>query len=219
MRKPVQIAPSLLSADFGNLEAELAQLDPQLADYLHIDVMDGNFVPNLTIGPLVIDAIHQRSNIPLDVHLMIEKPERYLKDFKASGAQLLTVHQEACRHLQACLRDIRALGMKAGASLNPSTPVEMLSQVLPDLDLILLMTVNPGFGGQEFIPQMTDKIRACKKMIGSYPIELSVDGGIKRSNIREVYEAGADLCVSGSEIFSQPSYNEAIRQLKAACQS
>jgi len=210
-----KLAPSLLSADFGNLETELAQLDPNLADYLHLDIMDGRFVPNITIGPDVVKAIADRTQIPLDVHLMIVEPEKFLKAFQQAGANILTVHAEATHHLQRTLAQIRELGMKAGVSLNPSTPIDVLQHVLPDLDQILLMTVNPGFGGQSFIPQMLEKIHQCRKMIGDHPIDLEVDGGIKVDNLKAVFDAGANVFVSGSEIFKKPPYNETMQKMKS----
>ncbi len=214
-KRTPKLSPSLLSADFGNLETEIAQLDPQLADYLHIDVMDGRFVPNITIGPDVVKAIADRTDIPLDVHLMIEQPENFLKAFQQAGANILTIHAEACRHLQRSLAAIREMGMKAGVSLNPSTSLHVLEHVLPDLDQILLMTVNPGFGGQVFIPQMMQKIRDCRKMIAQYPIDLEVDGGIKLDNIKAIQEAGANVFVAGSAIFKSPPYNDTMRKMKS----
>lgn len=211
-RKP-KLAPSILSADFANLEREVAELDPSLASYLHVDVMDGEFVPNLTVGPLVVEALHRTTNIPLDVHLMIVKPERHLDAFAKAGAQILTVHAEACSHLQRTLQRIRELGMKAGVSLNPATPLSSIQHVLPDLDLVLLMTVNPGFGGQKFIPQMKEKIRDCRKMIEPYPIELEIDGGVKLENIRELFDLGAQVFVSGTGIFGQPPYNDTMKKM------
>ncbi|PIR23785.1 MAG: ribulose-phosphate 3-epimerase [Deltaproteobacteria bacterium CG11_big_fil_rev_8_21_14_0_20_45_16] len=215
MKAPCKISPSLLSADFANLESEMAQLDPSLVDYLHLDVMDGHFVPNITIGPDVVKAIASRTNIPLDVHLMIENPERYIKQFADAGAHIITVHAEAATHLQRCLQQIREFGCKAGVSLNPATPLEALHYVLEDSDLILLMTVNPGFGGQKFIPQMLQKIKDCVALIENRNIELEVDGGVKVSNIKSLYEAGARVFVSGSEIFSNPPYNDVIRRMRS----
>jgi ribulose-phosphate 3-epimerase len=215
LKREIKISPSLLSADFGNLEAEIAQIDPSLVHSLHVDVMDGHFVPNLTIGPLVVKAIRSRTALPLDVHLMIESPEKYLKNFIDAGASYLTIHVEATHHPQRCLQEIRQRGAKAGISLNPATPLNQIEHLLPDLDLILLMTVNPGFGGQSFIPQMIQKISDCRNMIGKYPIELEVDGGIKLQNIGEVYDAGAEVFVSGSEIFENAPYNEMIRRMKS----
>jgi len=215
-KRTAKLAPSILSADFANLEHEVSQLDPQLADYLHIDVMDGHFVPNITIGPVVVKALHQVTSIPLDVHLMIERPERYIESFVKAGAHIVTVHAEASTHLQRTLQLIRSLGAKAGVSLNPASSLSHLEHVLPDVDLVLLMTVNPGFGGQKFIPQMIEKIRAARKMIGDLPIELEVDGGIKLENVKESFEAGANVFVSGSGIFENPPYNEIMKKMKTA---
>lgn len=216
MKPAPKIAPSILSADFGNLESEIAQLDPRLADYLHIDIMDGHFVPNITIGPVVVQAIKKLTNIPLDVHLMISDPDRYAADFVKAGANILTVHAEASIHLQRSLKLIRDLGALAGVSLNPATPLQNIENVLDDVDLILIMTVNPGFGGQKFIPHMMKKISECRKMIGDRKIELEVDGGIKLSNIVDVHKAGADVFVSGSGIFGAPPYNETMRKMRKA---
>ena len=218
MKKPrtAKLAPSILSADFANLEREVSQLDPLLADYLHIDVMDGHFVPNITIGPVVVEALHKVTSIPLDVHLMIERPESYIESFIKAGAHVLTVHAEASVHLQRNLQFIRSLGARAGVSLNPATSLSCLEYVLPDIDLILLMTVNPGFGGQKFIPQMMQKIRDAHQMIQGLPIELEVDGGIKLENIREVFDAGAQVFVSGSGIFERPPYNNIMKKMKDA---
>ncbi len=214
MNREVKIAPSLLSADFGNLEAEVALLDPELVDYLHVDVMDGHFVPNITVGPMIVRTLSKLSSIPLDVHLMITDPDRYIPDFVKAGAHIVTVHAEACVHLQRSLQLIRQLGAKAGVSLNPATPLTALDHVLKDTDLVLLMTVNPGFGGQKFIPQMLDKIKSCREKIETYPIELEVDGGVKLENIEDLYRAGAHVFVSGSGIFELPPYNDTIKQMK-----
>jgi ribulose-phosphate 3-epimerase len=211
-----KIAPSLLSANFANLEAEIAQFDPSLADYLHIDVMDGRFVPNITVGPFIVKAIKEISNIPLDVHLMIVEPEKYIADFVKSGASILTIHAEATDHLQRHLKMIRDLGARAGVSLNPATPLSALDHVWDDLDLILLMTVNPGFGGQKFIPAMKDKIKKCRSMIDTRPIELEIDGGIKLENIREMADLGANVFVSGSGVFDHPPYNDRLKKMREA---
>ncbi|MBN8556013.1 MAG: ribulose-phosphate 3-epimerase [Deltaproteobacteria bacterium] len=210
-----KLAPSLLSADFGNLEAEIAQLNPQYADYLHLDIMDGHFVPNITIGPMVVNAVSKLTQIPLDVHLMIEHPDRYITDFIRAGANVVTVHAEACAHLQRTLQFIRQQGAKAGVSLNPATGLDVLDHILPDIDLILLMTVNPGFGGQKFIPQMMEKIKDCAHRIKGSSIELEVDGGVKLDNIRELYDAGARVFVSGSGIFGHPPYNDMMKKMRA----
>jgi ribulose-phosphate 3-epimerase len=212
-RKP-KIAPSLLSANFANLEAEVAAFDPAHTDYLHIDVMDGHFVPNITMGPFIVKAINALSSIPLDVHLMIENPDLFIPEFIKAGASIVTVHAEASPHLHRSLQLIRQLGAKAGVSLNPGTSLSALEHILPDCDLILLMTVNPGFGGQKFIPQMISKITECRKMIEDFPIELEVDGGVKLENIEELHNAGAQVFVSGSGIFEFPPYNDRIRKMK-----
>ena len=174
----MKIAPSILSADFGALGEDIARVEGAGADWLHVDVMDGRFVPNITIGPLVVAAIRKRTRLPLDVHLMIVEPERYLAEFARAGADALTVHAEACAHLQRTLAQIRELGAKAGVALNPSTPPSALEFVLDNLDLVLVMSVNPGFGGQKFIPSAHRKIREIKTLVGARPIEVSVDGGV-----------------------------------------
>jgi ribulose-phosphate 3-epimerase len=206
----------MLSADFGNLESEIALLDPSIVDYLHLDIMDGHFVPNITIGPFVVQAISKLTDIPLDCHLMIENPDQYISQFIKAGADIVTIHVEACVHLQRSLQVIRQQGAKAGVSLNPATPLNTLENVLDDIDLILLMTVNPGFGGQKFIPQMMSKISDCRKMIGSRAIELQVDGGVKLENIAELAKAGANVFVSGSGIFEKPPYNDTIKKMRKA---
>lgn len=214
MSTPFKLAPSILSADFGNLESELALIDPKLADYIHVDVMDGHFVPNITIGPVVVKAIKQLTSIPLDVHLMIENVDQYIPAFVEAGAHVVTIHAEATPHLQRSLALIRKCGAKAGVSLNPATPLTALNHVLPDVDLILLMTVNPGFGGQKFIPQMKSKIAECRKLIEKTSIELEVDGGIKLENIREIYDLGARVFVSGSGVFDHKPYNDVLRRMR-----
>ncbi len=209
-----KLSPSLLSADFGNLEADIAQLDPKLADYLHLDIMDGHFVPNITFGPVLVKAISKLTDIPLDVHLMIDDPDFYAPEFAKAGAHIITVHAEATKHLHRSLQLVRQLGCKAGVSLNPATSLSGIEHVLPDLDLILLMTVNPGFGGQKFIPQMMQKIKECAAMIKGTNIELEVDGGVKLENIRSLYDAGARVFVSGSGIFEKPPYNDTMRKMR-----
>jgi len=209
-------APSLLACDFARMAQVLDGLASDGITAVHLDVMDGHFVPNFTIGPVVVKALHQVTSIPLDVHLMIERPERYIESFVKAGAHIVTVHAEASTHLQRTLQLIRSLGAKAGVSLNPASSLSHLEHVLPDVDLVLLMTVNPGFGGQKFIPQMIEKIRAARKMIGDLPIELEVDGGIKLENVKESFEAGANVFVSGSGIFENPPYNEIMKKMKTA---
>lgn len=205
------LSPSLLSADFGNLEQELKALEDAGLKWAHWDVMDGRFVPNITFGPPVIGALRKRSRLFFDVHLMIVEPERYVADFAAAGADLLVVHAEATVHLDRTLREIRRLGMKAGVSLNPSTPVSALENVLDLLDLVLVMSVNPGFGGQSFIPQSYDKIRRLAAMRDGRDLLIEVDGGVDPDNTSELVRAGADALVSGSAFFRFPPYAERLR--------
>jgi ribulose-phosphate 3-epimerase len=213
----IKIAPSILSADFAALAADIARVEVTGgADLLHVDVMDGRFVPNLTIGPVVVGAIRKRTRLPLDVHLMIVEPERYVPEFISAGADIVTVHAEACPHLQRNLAQIRELGAKAGVALNPSTPPEALEYVLDDLDLILVMSVNPGFGGQAFIPSALPKIRRLRAMLGARPVEISVDGGVKVEHAKTLAEHGADVLVAGSAIFGAPDPAAVIARMKAA---
>lgn len=207
-----RISASLLAADFSDLQGELQKV--KNTDLLHIDVMDGNFVPNISFGLPVIQGVKRCSDLPLDIHLMIERPERYLEDFAATSPEIITVHYEAVTHLQRTLRQIRELGSKAGISLNPHTPLEGLKYVLADLDLILIMTVNPGFGGQGFIPAMIDKIRDCRQLIGDAPIELQVDGGVTVERIPALAQAGATNFVAGSAIFSSDDPKLYIEQMR-----
>ncbi|HHW71815.1 MAG TPA: ribulose-phosphate 3-epimerase [Firmicutes bacterium] len=209
-----RISASLLAADFCHLGAELARVSS--ADLLHFDVMDGHFVPNISFGLPVIEAVKRCSDLPLDVHLMIEHPERYLEEFAVVEPEIITVHYEAVVHLQRTLGHIRELGCRAGVSLNPHTPLEGLRYVLDDLDLILIMTVNPGFGGQKFIPAMLDKIRDCRQLIGSRPIELQVDGGICVENVAELAAAGATNFVAGSAIFHAADPADYIARMRRA---
>jgi ribulose-phosphate 3-epimerase len=213
----VQVAPSILSADFGRLAEEIRAVDQAGADLIHVDVMDGRFVPNLTIGPLVVAAARKATKLPLDVHLMIVEPERYIEDFASAGADIITVHVEASPHLHRTLQAIRALGKKAGVSLNPHTPVSTLEHVLPNLDLVLIMSVNPGFGGQSFIPAALDKIRdlAARKRASSLSIDIEVDGGVNASTAASVVNAGADILVAGSYVFGHTDYRTAIQTLRA----
>lgn len=212
----MKIAPSILSADFARLGEEVSAVSDAGADYIHVDVMDGRFVPNITIGPLVVKAVRSVTSLPLDVHLMIVEPERYIEDFAVAGADIIVVHAEACTHLHRVIQQIKACGKRAGVSLNPATPLNALEYVLSDLDLVLLMSVNPGFGGQSFINGVLPKISQLRGMldsIGSHA-ELEVDGGINRSNIRAVAEAGADVFVAGSAVFNGTNYFETISALR-----
>ncbi len=214
---PLLIAPSILSADFARLGEEVSELERAGADWAHVDVMDGRFVPNMTIGPLVVKALRGATKLPLDVHLMIVEPERYVEEFAKAGADVITVHAEACTHLHRVLQQIRALGKKAGVSLNPHTPEEVLAYVLDLTDLVLVMSVNPGFGGQEFIPAALRKLRRLRSMIDATgrAIHLEVDGGIKPGTARQAIAAGADVLVAGSAVFGAKDYGEAIRALRA----
>jgi ribulose-phosphate 3-epimerase len=214
----IRIAPSILSADFARLGEEVRAVEAAGADVIHVDVMDGRFVPNITIGPPVVAALRKVTKLPLDVHLMIVEPEKYVEAFAEAGADVISVHVEASTHLQRTLRRIRELKVRAGAVLNPHTPEDHLKYVLEDLDLILLMTVNPGFGGQAFLPQVLPKIRAVREMIdrSGAAIDLEVDGGIAPSTVRAVVDAGARVLVAGNAIFGQPDRAAAISALRRA---
>jgi len=211
-----KIAPSILSADFSRLGEEIRSVEKGGADYIHIDVMDGHFVPNITIGPLVVEAVRRETSLPLDVHLMIENPDSYIPDFAAAGADIIVVHAEAVRHLHRSVQLIKSLGKRAGVSLNPATPLNLLDYIAGDIDLVLLMTVNPGFGGQSFIESSIEKIRSTRAMLdrkGS-EAELEVDGGVKISNIAEISRAGADVFVAGSAVFGSDDYLATISEMK-----
>ena len=200
----LELSPSLLSADFTDLKSEIEVLDKNGVKYLHLDVMDGMFVPNISFGPMIIKQLRPLTNMVFDVHLMMEDPDRYVQNFKDAGAEILTVHYEACKHLHRTISYIKSLGMKAGVSLNPATNIEVLDYVLEDLDLVLIMSVNPGFGGQSFIPSAIDKIKNLKAKIRERNLNVivEVDGGVKSTNVKDVIEAGADLIVSGSDVFA-----------------
>ncbi len=211
-----KLAPSILSADFSRLGEEIKAVEEAGADYIHIDIMDGHFVPNITVGPLVVETAKAVTTLPLDVHLMISEPDRYVQDFIKAGSDLLSVHVETCPHLQRTLTFIRELGGKPAAVVNPSTPISTLENVLNDLDMVLLMTVNPGFGGQKFIPTMLPKIKQMRKLIDEkkLPIELEVDGGVNLENISRISEAGADVVVAGSAVYKSKDCRETVRLMK-----
>ncbi|MEI6125649.1 MAG: ribulose-phosphate 3-epimerase [Pseudomonadota bacterium] len=211
-----KIAPSILSADFSCLGKEIQAMEQAGADYIHLDVMDGHFVPNLTVGPLIVEAARKVTKLPLDVHLMIESPDAYIPAFAKAGSSIITVHAEACYHLQRILQAIKELGIQPAVALNPATPLCVLDHVLDDVEMILIMTVNPGFGGQKFIASMLHKIKSLKEMIAraGRDIAIEVDGGIVVKNIREVSQAGADVFVSGSGIFNTPDYKNTISEMK-----
>ena len=218
MARPILIAPSILSADFARLADEISAVEQAGADLLHIDVMDGHFVPNLTVGPPIVKALKKVTTLPLDVHLMMTNADAFIPDFAEAGADYLTVHVEACPHLHRTIQSIKERGVKAGVTLNPATPVQTLEVILPDVDLVLIMSVNPGFGGQQFIASCLNKIRTTRQMldrIGSRAL-LEVDGGVKADNAATVLEAGADVLVAGSAIFSGRNYAATISALRTA---
>ncbi|MUG73694.1 MULTISPECIES: ribulose-phosphate 3-epimerase [Paenibacillus] len=214
----LRIAPSILSADFARLGEEVADVEQGGADWLHVDVMDGHFVPNMTIGPLVVEALRPRTKLPLDVHLMIEQPDRYVPAFAKAGADLISVHAEACVHLHRTLHGIKEQGVKAGVVLNPATPLSAIEYApLEIVDLVLVMTVNPGFGGQSFIPGSLEKIRSLRKMLnerGLAHIDIEVDGGINAETAKLVAAAGANVLVAGNAVFGQPDRAAAIRAIR-----
>lgn len=212
----VLIAPSLLSADFMSLRKEVTAVEQSGADWLHVDVMDGHFVPNITIGPDVVRQLRPITNMTLDVHLMISDPDNYIDDFSSAGADIITVHAEATIHLHRSIQRIKGNGKKAGVSLNPATPLLHLDHVLEDVDLVLIMSVNPGFGGQSFIPQVMGKITALKDMIDKkgLSVQVEVDGGVKLDNAKEIADAGADVLVMGSGFFSQRDYTDTVRRFR-----
>lgn len=221
MEHRIKLAPSILSADFGRIGEQVAEATRAGADYIHVDVMDGHFVPNITIGPLVVAAIRPHTSLPLDVHLMIEAPEKYIQQFAQAGADIITIHVEVCHHLHRVVESIKELGIKAGVSLNPSTPLTEAEEVLPILDLVLLMSVNPGFGGQQFIESTIGKIERLRHQLDELglPAELEVDGGITAEIAPRVARAGARVLVAGAAIFNKKeSVSQAITRIREGLQ-
>jgi len=213
----IKISPSILSADFSRLAEQIEDVEKAGVDYIHVDVMDGHFVPNITIGPLIVKALRGLTKLPLDVHLMIENPERYIEDFSKAGSDIITVHQEACTHLNRTIQQIHDLGLKAGVSINPSTSVNALDEIISEVDLVLVMSVNPGFGGQSYIPSCTKKIKKIRDMLdlSNSVADLEVDGGINVNTVIEVIEAGANSFVAGSAIFNKDnSVSENVKFLR-----
>ncbi|KHF39825.1 ribulose-phosphate 3-epimerase [Halalkalibacter okhensis] len=212
----IKIAPSILSANFANLAEDIKDVEQAGADYIHVDVMDGHFVPNITIGPLVVEAIRPITNLPLDVHLMIENPDAYIPQFVQAGADIISVHVEVTPHLHRTIHLIKEQGVKAGVVLNPATPVELIEPILEEVDLVLLMTVNPGFGGQKFIDSVLKKIEKVSQMVQSrgLPIEIEVDGGVNPETARKCVEAGANVLVAGSAIYNQENRQLAISEIR-----
>ncbi len=209
----IKLAPSILSADFAKLLEDVRKVERAGCEYLHIDVMDGHFVPNITLGPLVVKSLKKENiNMTFDAHLMIENPDKYIEEFVKAGCDIITVHQEACVHLHRTIQNIKSYGIKAGVVLNPATPIDTIKHVLPDLDMVLLMSVNPGFGGQSFIPCVLDKIKELKALIDSkgLNIDIEVDGGISPKNVAEVVQAGANVIVAGSAIFGSDDIQETV---------
>jgi ribulose-phosphate 3-epimerase len=216
---PIIVSPSILSADFAKLGSEVERAEAAGADWIHVDVMDGHFVPNLTIGPPVVRSLSKMAKVPLDVHLMISEPDQYLEDYAEAGASYITVHAEACTHLQRTLAHIRKIGKKAGVALNPATHQDALQYVLEDIDLVLIMTVNPGFGGQKFIQEVLPKISAVRQMferLGKKEVHISVDGGINAETAKLVTAAGANVLVAGSMLYGSPDMKEAMNSLRQA---
>lgn len=210
------IAPSILASDFANLQREIEMINQSQADWIHVDVMDGVFVPNISLGIPVVEAVKRYAKKPLDVHLMIVQPERYVENFFKAGAEIISVHQEACTHLHRNIQQIKSFGIKAGVALNPHTPVNVLSEIVQDIDLVLLMSVNPGFGGQKFIQRTYSKISEMKSLIkaaGSNAL-IEIDGGVNQQNAKDLLRAGADVLVAGNFVFSSPNPKEVIQRLK-----
>jgi ribulose-phosphate 3-epimerase len=210
------IAPSILSADFSKLGDEIQSVEVAGADWIHVDVMDGHFVPNITIGPLVVEAARRVTSLPLDVHLMIENPDRYIKDFAKAGADLISVQVEACVHLNRTIQMIKELDRQAGVVLNPSTPLSSLEWIIEDVDFIMIMSVNPGFGGQKFIPNSLDRVKALREMIRERGLTtlIEIDGGVNENTIKNISDAGVDVFVAGSAIFKSPDYKKTIDRFR-----
>ena len=212
----IKLAPSILSADFARLLEDVKKVEKAGCEYLHIDVMDGHFVPNITLGPAIVKSLRKDVNMVFDAHLMIENPDNYIKEFADAGCDIIVVHQEACTHLHRTIQNIKSHGVKAGVALNPATPIETIKYVLEDVDMVLLMSVNPGFGGQSYIPVVTKKIKELRALIDEMglDIDIEVDGGVKPSNISEVVNAGANVIVAGSAIFNAGDIDEAVKSLR-----
>ncbi len=212
----VKISPSILSADFANLLEDVKKVEKAGVELLHIDIMDGHFVPNISFGPMVLKALKGKTTVPFDVHLMIENPDAYIKEFVDAGASIITVHAEACPHLHRTIQNIKSYGVKAAVSLNPATSLSVLEEVLPELDMVLLMSVNPGFGGQSFIASTLDKTKRLKQMIDAkgLKIDIEIDGGVKLDNAKEIVEAGANVLVAGSAIFKTDDVVETVGKFK-----
>ena len=212
----IKLAPSILSADFARLLEDVKKVEKAGCEYLHIDVMDGHFVPNITLGPAIVKSLRKDVNMVFDAHLMIENPDNYIKEFADAGCDIIVVHQEACTHLHRTIQNIKSHGVKAGVALNPATPIETIKYVLEDVDMVLLMSVNPGFGGQSYIPVVTKKIKELRALIDEMglDIDIEVDGGVKPSNISEVVNAGSNVIVAGSAIFNAGDIDEAVKSLR-----
>ena len=212
----IKLAPSILSADFARLLEDVKKVEEAGCEYLHIDVMDGHFVPNITLGPNIVKSLRKDVNMVFDAHLMIENPDMYIKDFAEAGCDIIVVHQEACKHLHRTIQNIKSYNIKAGVALNPATPIETIKHILKDVDMVLIMTVNPGFGGQSFIDSMIDKIRELKAIVveQNLNIDIQVDGGIKPSNVADVVKAGANVIVAGSAIFNSSDIKETVIEFR-----
>ena len=212
----IKLAPSILSADFARLLEDVKKVEEAGCEYLHIDVMDGHFVPNITLGPNIVKSLRKDVNMVFDAHLMIENPDMYIKDFAEAGCDIIVVHQEACKHLHRTIQNIKSYNIKAGVALNPATPIETIKHILKDVDMVLIMTVNPGFGGQSFIDSMIDKIRELKAIVveQNLNIDIQVDGGIKPSNVADVVNAGANVIVAGSAIFNSSDIKETVIEFR-----